>query len=50
LFQKTARVAEEIVVGKQAAERTKHLKDTVGRTDLELEELDADVLRRTPKD
>lgn len=36
---KTARVVEEVVVGKTATERTETVRDTVRRTDVEVEEL-----------
>jgi uncharacterized protein (TIGR02271 family) len=36
---KKARVVEEVVVGKQATERTEHISDTVRRTDVEIEPL-----------
>lgn len=43
---KQARVVEEVVVGKQATERTETVRDTVKRTDVEVEDLTArDVTR-----
>ncbi len=36
---KQARVVEEVVVGKQATERTETVRDTVKRTDVEVEDL-----------
>ncbi len=36
---KTARVVEEVVVGKQASDRTETVRDTVRRTDVEVEQL-----------
>lgn len=38
---KTARVVEEVVIGKEVSERTKSIKDTVRRTDVEVERLGA---------
>jgi uncharacterized protein (TIGR02271 family) len=38
---KTAKVVEEVRVGKEAAERTEKIKDTVRRTDVEVEQLGA---------
>lgn len=40
---KQARVVEEVVVGKEVQERTETVRDTVRRTDVEVEEIDADV-------
>ncbi len=42
---KTARVVEEVVVGKTATERTETVRDTVRRTDVEVEDL-TDTNRR----
>jgi len=39
VVSKTARVVEEVVVGKEATERTEHINDTVRRTDVEVEQL-----------
>jgi len=36
---KEARVVEEVVVGKEATERTETIQDTVRRTDVDVEEL-----------
>lgn len=41
VVQKTARVVEEVVVGKDVRERTEHIQDSVRRTDVEVERLDA---------
>ena len=38
VVQKQARVVEEVVVGKEATERTETVRDTVRRTDVEVEE------------
>ena len=43
---KTARVVEEVVVGKTATDRTETVRDTVRRTDVEVEEI-ADANRAT---
>ena len=37
---KSARVVEEVVVGKQTSERTEHIQDSVRRTEVELEEVE----------
>ena len=42
---KTARVVEEVVIGKTATDRTETVSDTVRRTDVEVEELDGDRAR-----
>jgi uncharacterized protein (TIGR02271 family) len=39
VISKQARVVEEVVVGKQATERTQTVQDTVRRTDVEVEQL-----------
>jgi uncharacterized protein (TIGR02271 family) len=45
---KEARVVEEVVVGKQTTEHTETVRDTVRRTDVEVEKVDADdVTTRT---
>ncbi len=41
VIAKTARVVEEVVVGKEARERTEEIHDTVRRTDVEVEQLGA---------
>ena len=48
---KTARVVEEVVVGKTATERTETVRDTVRRTDVEVDELDevADLDSASPR-
>ena len=46
---KTARVVEEVVVGKTATERTETVRDTVRRTDVEVEDL-TDTSRTTGTD
>jgi len=40
VISKTARVVEEVVVGKTATERTETVHDTVRRTDVDVEEVD----------
>jgi uncharacterized protein (TIGR02271 family) len=40
---KQARVVEEVEVGKQVTEREETVRDTVRRTDVEVEEIDSDV-------
>lgn len=41
VVEKTARVVEEVVVGKDVRERTEQIRDTVRRTEVEVERLDA---------
>lgn len=41
IVSKQARVVEEVVVGKQVTEREETIRDTVKRTDVEVEQLDA---------
>ncbi len=41
VVSKTARVVEEVVVGKTATEHTETVRDTVRRTDVDVEEVDA---------
>jgi uncharacterized protein (TIGR02271 family) len=41
VVQKTARVVEEVVVGKEVSQRTAEVNDTVRRTDVEIEQLGA---------
>ena len=43
---KTARVVEEVVVGKEVQERTETVADTVRRTDVEVERMGAETTRR----
>lgn len=45
---KEARVVEEVVVGKSATEHTETVRDTVRRTDVEVEELDETVVKTQP--
>jgi uncharacterized protein (TIGR02271 family) len=40
VVQKEARVVEEVVVGKEATQRTETVRDTVRRTDVEVEQVD----------
>ena len=48
VVSKEARVVEEVVVGKTATDRTETVRDTVRRTDVEVDEVDEDV-RTTPR-
>ena len=43
VVSKTARVVEEVVVGKTATERTETVSDTVRRTDVDVEDLTTDT-------
>ncbi|MDQ3253506.1 MAG: YsnF/AvaK domain-containing protein [Acidobacteriota bacterium] len=43
VVSKQARVVEEVVVGKEVTEHQETLRDTVRRTDVEVEQLDADT-------
>ncbi len=45
VVQKTARVVEEVVVGKQSSERTETVSDTVRGTQVDVERVDGDNLR-----
>jgi uncharacterized protein (TIGR02271 family) len=47
---KTARVVEEVVVGRDASDRTETIKDTVRRTDVEVERIDPEVRQDFRKD
>jgi len=46
IISKQARVVEEVVVGKTATDRTETVRDTVRRTDVEVEQLDTQHTRR----
>lgn len=46
---KEARVVEEVVVNKEVGEHTKTIRDTVRRSDVEVEQLDADVTMKNVK-
>ena len=46
VVSKTARVVEEVVVGKTATDRTETVRDTVRKTDVEVEDLGKDAPRR----
>lgn len=46
---KTARVVEEITVGKEVSERTEHITDTVRRTEVEFEEIEPTELVDTAR-
>ena len=51
VVSKTARVVEEVVVGKEVEQRTEQINDTVRRTDVEVEQLGAaDTTARTTAD
>lgn len=43
VVQKRARVKEEIVIGKETSEHTETIRDTVRRTDVEVEQMGGDV-------
>ena len=47
---KTARVVEEVVVGKTATDHTETIRDTVKRTDVQVDELDSTNLTGTRRD
>jgi uncharacterized protein (TIGR02271 family) len=47
VVSKQARVVEEVSIGKQVEERDQVVSDTVRRTDVEVEEVDADINTRT---
>jgi uncharacterized protein (TIGR02271 family) len=47
---KTARVVEEVVVGKQVEEHTETVRDTVRRTDVDVQEVDTKNTTRTDRD
>jgi uncharacterized protein (TIGR02271 family) len=44
---KQARVVEEVVINKEATERTETIRDTVRRTDVDVDELDSDDVTTT---
>ena len=46
---KTSRVVEEVVVGKQATDRTETVRDTVRREDVEIEQVGNTTTRPAPK-
>lgn len=46
VVSKQARVVEEVVVGKEVTEHQETLRDTVRRTDVEVEQLDANTLAK----
>jgi uncharacterized protein (TIGR02271 family) len=50
VVEKTARVVEEVVVGKEAAERTETIDDKVRRTDVEVEQLSGQPRQFTDDD
>lgn len=49
VVSKQARVVEEVVVNKEVGERTETVKDTVRRSDVEVEQLDADETKRNAR-
>jgi uncharacterized protein (TIGR02271 family) len=46
---KTARVVEEVRVGKESTERTQQIKDTVRKTQVEVDEIVPDTSKRDPR-
>ncbi len=44
---KTSRVVEEVVVGKQASERTEAIHDSVRKTEVEVEEIPGETVRKS---
>jgi uncharacterized protein (TIGR02271 family) len=46
VVSKEARVKEEVVIGKEATERTETIRDTVKRTDVDIEKIDETKPRR----
>lgn len=50
VVEKTARVVEEVVVGKETGERTESIHDKVRRTDVEVEQLSGESSRFTDED
>lgn len=46
VVSKEARVVEEVTIGKEVTERQETVRDTVRRTDVEVEEIDTDEARR----
>jgi len=49
VITKNARVVEEVMVGKETAEHTEHIRETVRRTEVEVEELPANDRRMALK-
>ncbi|HEX8423782.1 MAG TPA: YsnF/AvaK domain-containing protein [Pyrinomonadaceae bacterium] len=49
VVSKTARVVEEVVVGKEVAEHTETISDTVRRTDVDVQEVDTKDSTRTKR-
>jgi len=47
IVSKTARVVEEVVVGKEVTQQTQNINDTVRRTDVDVEQLGASGATRT---
>ncbi|HLL15595.1 MAG TPA: YsnF/AvaK domain-containing protein [Pyrinomonadaceae bacterium] len=50
VVSKTARVVEEVVVGKQVEEHTETVRDTVRRTDVDVQEVNTTDATRTDRD
>ncbi|MEJ7708347.1 MAG: YsnF/AvaK domain-containing protein [Pyrinomonadaceae bacterium] len=49
VVSKQARVVEEVVIGKEVTEHQETIRDTVRRTDVELEQLDTNTSTETNK-
>lgn len=49
VVEKTARVVEEVVIGKEASQRTEKVTDTVRKTEVEVEQLAGETLDRKKK-
>ena len=49
VVQKSARVVEEVIVGKDVQELTQTVRDTVRRTDVEVEQVDEETSRKNRK-
>lgn len=50
VVSKTARVVEEVVVGKEVTQETQHIDDTVRKTDVDVEQLGATSATRSASD
>ena len=46
VISKEARVVEEVTIGKEATERVETVRDTVKRTEVDVDEIDGDVTKR----
>ena len=49
VVEKSARVVEEVLVSKEATERTERVTDTVRRTEVEVEQIDTNENSTKPK-